>query len=132
MAAVLPLLAAFGVANLIYVLKYAGLFGFAICLFFPAVLQLRSIHVCNREFRHASLETSMLVQSQEERGGVRSWMETVVDFRKKTRCNYETIYSRGLLSHPFVVMVIALVAVCLFILAVTSLGIGPEKVKCSL
>lgn len=48
-AALLPILAAFGVANLIYVFRYAGLFGF-LNLFSPILLQLRSIYVCKKKF----------------------------------------------------------------------------------
>ena len=132
-AALLPLLAALGIANLIYVLKYAGLFGFVISLFLPAILQLRSIYICNRKFRNANTETSMLVQSQDmEADGFRATLNTLVDFRTKTRRRYETPYSMGLLSHPLVVMVIFVVGGCLFLLAIVSLGIGPHKVKCSL
>ena len=49
-AALLPILAAFGVANLIFVLKYAGLVGFGVCFLFPTVLQLRSTFVCIKQF----------------------------------------------------------------------------------
>jgi len=42
-AAIIPILAALGISNLVYVLKYAGLFGFGICFFFPTALQLQSI-----------------------------------------------------------------------------------------
>ena len=128
-AAVLPLLAAFGVANLIYVLKYAGLFGFAIALFFPAILQLRSIYVCNREFRQGHSEVSMLVQSHQEAGVIEVW--GVLYFSKRSRRLYATPYSRGYLSHPTVVLGIICIGFCLFVLAVTSLGIEPHKVKCS-
>lgn len=48
-ATLLPILAAFGVANLIYIFKYAGLVGF-LNLFFPTLLQLRSIYVCKNKF----------------------------------------------------------------------------------
>jgi hypothetical protein len=48
-AALLPIIAAFGVANIIYVFKYAGLFGF-LNLFSPILLQLRSIYVCRKKF----------------------------------------------------------------------------------
>lgn len=47
--ALLPILAAFGVANLIYIFRYAGLFGF-MNLFFPILLQLRSSYVCEMTF----------------------------------------------------------------------------------
>ena len=138
-AALLPLIAAFGMANLIYILKYAGLFGFAIAVFLPAVLQLHSIYVCNREFRYttstATEATPLLVQNDQRvqvKGDDVISTLGVLEFRKSSRVHYETPYSRGLLSHPFVVMVILLVGIFLFLMAVTSVGIGPHKIKCSL
>lgn len=143
-AALLPLLAAMGIANLIYVLKYAGLVGFTIALFFPAVLQLRSIYVCNREFGSFSAaaesndanttstpsETDPLIQNNSKNDVVT--LSGVLEFRrKKMRC-YMTPYSRGYLSHPVSVLVILAIGVCLFILAVTSLGVGPRKLTCSI
>ena len=138
-AALLPLLAALGIANLIYILKYAGLFGFAIALFLPATLQLRSIYVCNREFRYAQMigseRTPLLIQSHEQvqlRGLDVVSLLGVLDFRKESRRHYETPYSRGILSHSLVVIVMICLGVCLFIMAVTSLIVTPHKIKCSL
>jgi hypothetical protein len=141
-AALLPLLAALGIANLIYVLKYAGLVGFTIALFFPAVLQLRSIYVCNREFglsrsatHHAVNEGTPLIQSGDEKTLLQPdkiELSGVLEFRSKNRCSYVTPYSRGYLSHPVAVLVIVAIGCCLFILAVTSLGVGPQKLACSL
>ena len=48
-SALLPIAAAFGVANLVQVLKYAGLFGFA-CIGFPIILQLKSTYDCREKF----------------------------------------------------------------------------------
>ena len=128
-AAVLPLLAALGIANLIYVLKYAGLFGFAIALFFPAILQLRSIYVCSKEFRQGSSELSALVQRQNLTSVIE--ISGIINFRQSSRRLYVTPYSRGLLSHPMVVMVIICVGLLLFLLAIISLGIGPHTITCS-
>ena len=46
--AILPLVLAFGAANLVFILKYASLLGFAMYFLFPAVLQLRSTYVCSK------------------------------------------------------------------------------------
>lgn len=76
-AALLPILAAFGVANLIYVFRYAGLFGF-LNLFSPILLQLRSIYVCKKKFsvlnsislegdsamNHSNLENNIAVDQE--------------------------------------------------------------------
>lgn len=148
-AALIPLLAALGIANLIYVLKYAGLVGFTIALFFPAVLQLRSIYICNQKFgpftSHYAVngnakvtEDTPLIQSGDEKPLLKSdkcmmiELSGVLEFRRTKRSSYMTPYSRGYLSHPVIVLVIVAIGFCLFILAVTSLGIGPQKLTCSL
>ena len=58
-AALLPLLAAFGIANLIYVLKYAGLVGFGVCFLYPTVLQMRSTFVCIKRFSITNVQLSL-------------------------------------------------------------------------
>lgn len=134
--AVLPLLAAMGIANLIYILKYAGLFGFAIAVFFPAALQLASIYTCNKDFgvsRSAPSEKSPLIQNEDSlklkfhraisRLGV-------FEFRRVKRSHFVTPYSMGYLSHPLFVVGVIFVGICLFILACTSLAITPEKQSC--
>ena len=67
--AILPVLAAFGVANLIYVLKYAGLVGF-MCFMFPFLLQIKSIYTCKQRFSmfHVSLSGSHSTLQQEPSG----------------------------------------------------------------
>ena len=141
-AALLPLLAAMGIANLIYVLKYAGLVGFTIALFFPAVLQLRSIYICNRTFGSTipqrcavndaivTDESSSLILKVDRRTMLE--LSGVLEFHRKKRDNYMTRYSRGYLSHPLIVLVIVGIGFCLFILAVVSLGVGPQKLTCSI
>ena len=145
-AALLPLLAAMGIANLIYVLKYAGLVGFIIALFFPAVLQLRSIYVCNKVFGLSTTHTAdndtctlsekvpLIQNSGKELSKADNMIKLsgVLEFHRKNRITYITPYSRGYLSHPMIVMVIIGVGFCLFILAITSLGVGPQKLTCSI
>ncbi len=58
-AAFLPLIAAFGIANLIYVLKYAGLVGFGVCFLYPTVLQLRSTFICIKRFSITNVQLSL-------------------------------------------------------------------------
>ena len=48
--AVLPMVAALFLSNLVSVLKYAGLLGFFISFFFPTLLQLRSQWMCRQLF----------------------------------------------------------------------------------
>ena len=142
-AALIPLLAALGIANLIYVLKYAGLVGFTIALFFPAVLQLRSIYVCNTEFGPHNIMADHAVNINGEvtdhegtplldKQVKNLELSGVLEFHRDKRSSYMTPYSCGYLSHPMIVLVIVGIGFCLFILAVTSLGVGPQKLTCYL
>ncbi len=145
-SAVLPLLAAMGIANLIYILKYAGLFGFAIALFFPAILQLTSIYSCNKTFRgHVSVapteKTPLIIQNE---GPIdlsfkcHRMIRNVVyglgllEFRIKNRMSYVTHYSRGFLSHPLFVIVVIFIGFLLFVMACTSIAISPQKLTCDI
>ena len=61
--ALIPILIALFVSNLVYVLKYAGLAGFFVALFFPIILQLKSQWVCVNRF-HYMIDIDSPVQSQ--------------------------------------------------------------------
>jgi hypothetical protein len=142
--ALLPILAAFGVANLIYVLKYAGLLGF-ICYFFPFLLQLRSIQVCKKRFStsHFSMSNNRIRDSGDEEdikstGTISPRLETEKESlllakdldSKAMRALYMTPYSNVLLSHPIAVVVVGIVGLFLFILALSSLFVHPDKITC--
>ena len=145
-AAILPLLASLGVANLIYVLKYAGLFGFGICFLFPTILQLRSIYVCMQKFAgvHVSLSGSHS-KSHERRspspelkgaigaiGQEKSPLLSIQELEGKDKRHlYLTPYSNVVLSHPIFVSVVGIVGVVLFILAAVSLFVQPHKIICA-
>ena len=145
-AALVPLLLAFGVSNLIYVLKYAGLIGFAICFGFPSALQLRSIYVCKKRFAstlvdvagghtqetvdpsetkddtkddvsgHMSQEKAPLLSVQELEG-------------KDERSLYMTPYSSRIFSHPIAVVVVMVIGFLLFLMTLISLGADRYIVK---
>ena len=136
--AVLPLGVAFGAANLVYILQYAGLLGFAICFLFPVVLQLRSIYVCNKLFgqhnfpkeginfsttgERINTETAPLLEAKRGIGSVKF---------KLTRFHYMTPYSNVVLSHPIFVVLIAIFGFCFFVLSFVSLFISPDHVSCT-
>ena len=146
LVAVLPILAAFGVANLVYVLKYAGLMGFNICFFFPTVLQMRSIYVCKRKFtpKHISMsgshgtseEHQSLLASPENNTFLSTRQQSLLSHQqlkgKERRLQYMTLYSNAVLSHPLGVLVVGVLGVILFILTLASLGVHTDKVSCSL
>ncbi len=167
--AFLPICIAMFVSNLVYVLKYAGLAGFFIVLFFPITLQLSSQWVCYRTFAYLLYsvdpitETSlgydevdngtfdtgkMAVSADNSRNGLfpdgysvqgskeekRSLLEkpqrredlksVIVDFlfsfkaQKLARTPYSTF-----LSHPLIVVVMAIGAAATFVLSVVSLSV---------
>lgn len=154
--AVLPILAAFGVANLIYILKYAGLIAF-IAYIFPVGLQLRSIHVCKKMFatsvisinggglsviKEKSLESEEDDDERKSDGGDEKFpgdgkeKETLLESRdmssKEKQSLYMTPYSNRLISHPLAVWIIGALGISLFIFAFSSLFIHPHKMTCEL
>ena len=58
-SAVLPIVAALFISNLIYVLKYGGTSSFFICFIFPTALQLASTWVCCKTFAPQSETVEM-------------------------------------------------------------------------
>lgn len=142
--AVLPVLAAFGVANLVYVLKYAGLMGFNICFFFPTVLQWRSISVCKRKFAPSHFSVSGSHSDEEHRSLLSASDSTQISAKnqpllstkqvtgREGRLRYMTLYSSAVFSHPVAVAIVGVIGVCLFILTVASLGVHPAKLGCEI
>ena len=123
--AVLPLALAFGAANLVFILQYAGLLGFAICFLFPVVLQLRSIYICNKLFGQPD---------ERPKGGVMVNVEKtpLLDSVQK-KCiyrSYMTPYSSVIISHPIFVVLTGCFGFCFFVISFVSLFIGPEKLTC--
>ena len=131
-AALLPILAAFAVANLFYVLKYAGLMGFNICFLFPTILQFRSIYVCRRCFSTHSISISGTRSPEEEKQSLLRVQEGTLFQDKKTdeRAQYMTPFSSRIFSHPVAVVIVGLLGFCLFVLAIVSLGVYSDKVIC--
>lgn len=139
--AVLPVLLAFGMANLVYVLKYAGLVGFNICFFFPTVLQLRSIYVCRQRFAPSYISISGSHTAEEQQSllsadgsSITTRDQSVLSTKhvrgKEGRRRYMTPYSIAVLSHPVTVVIMGVIGVCLFFLTLASLGVHPTKVTC--
>ena len=141
--AILPILAAFGVANLIYILKYIGLLGL-ISNLFPLVLQLRSIHVCKKTFLTSpsssiSMSASNHTQFSDKKGGKGgvSWMgkkkkaSSLLFLDSKKQDLYMTPYSILIFSHPVAVCVIGVIGICFFMFALSSLFVHPQTMTCS-
>jgi hypothetical protein len=153
LSAILPIVAALFVSNLVYVLKYAGITGFFICFLFPTALQLRSIWVCSKEFGVQPVTVEMKkigegsVLKGEKEGdedekeadsgstsSKKDWRYSFSLLKKSLSRmfnNYQTPYSNRFLSHPVVVCVIGGVGVLLFLLGILSLGVHPEPIFCA-
>ena len=120
--ALVPILVAMGVSNLVIILKYAGLLAFTTAFFLPAVLQIRSQWVCKSTFFRFGWEiTGDPVMIPQEGLTIQSHL---IPKNKKaltsSRQLYMTPYST-LFSHWPAVIVIASVCVVLFV--VTTVGL---------
>ena len=124
--AVLPILMAFGAANLVLILKYTGPMAFILSFLFPTVLQLRSIHVCNRMFgkhRDPSSEKDSQPLIKKEVKNASWWGFCLREYNT-------TPYSNVVISHPIFVVLIGCFGVCFFSTALMSLFVGPDKFTC--
>ena len=155
--ATIPLVAAFGVSNLIFILKYAGLLGFGVCFLYPTVLQLASTYVCIKEFGNKSQlnrlstrgrgESSELEQKNQndtmelgsgsEEAKHKHGKEEKSPLLKEKPDNskhrlYMTPYSNAVMSHPLFVGAIAVIEVCLSVLAFASVFVVPSVLKCDI
>lgn len=135
---ILPIGIGMFVSNLVYVLKYAGLLGFFISLFFPMVFQLSSQWVCFRTFSSPSKTTRKSGIMNESSSNVqektpllsltnnsdKDWKSDLVDFITcKNSKLYKTPYSIPLLSSPLSVVPFFILAVLCFGLTIYSLTV---------
>ena len=145
-AGVLPILAAFGVANLIYILKYGGLAGF-VCYFFPFVLQLSSIRMCKKKFSTLHISMSGAAYSMKEGksqnrsaadkgkifpglGKNKSLLLAKDMDSKEKQSLYMTPYSIRFISHPVCVWIVGGIGLVLFVLTLSSLFVHPHQLTC--
>ena len=156
--ATVPLAAAFGVSNLIFVLKYAGLLGFGVCFLYPTILQLASTYICVREFGNkAKPNTKSSAAGRGGRPGESSELEQrnrndMTELSEEAKLGqgkeekspllsekqdtdsklYMTPYSNAVLSHPIFVGTVAVVEVCLSVLAFASVFVKPNLLACDI
>ena len=135
-SALLPLGLAMAAANLVFILQWSGLFGFGICFLFPVVLQLRSIYICKRKFGQVCFKDSpansptdpstVQVRKRVEKSPLLNTSN-----KGDTRHLYMTPYSNAVVSHPIFVAFMGVVGLCLFVIGVVGLFIGPDELKCT-
>ena len=144
LGSITPLLAAMGMANLIYVITYGGLSGFIVCYFFPAFLQLISICTCTKKFskpkeghiqkeKHSYSVVPPSVNGAECSSYTNSDDETTPLFpdQRSKGHPYMTPYSIPFLSHPLFVGFMTVIVVILFAMIVASVFVHPDKMKCN-
>ena len=136
-AAIIPLLVAFGVSNLVTALQYAGLTGFILSFIFPTALQLQSIRVCKRVFHgvctaHTMFPTDVLTEKDDSMKLSTGGHIVCSPQKKKPRNEsslYMTPYSTRILSHPIAVIIIGAIGGLLLLLTIGSLFFKPEKLS---
>ena len=139
--AVIPLFPALFISNLINVLGYTGLSGFAICFLFPTALQLQSQRVCKKLFGDSyqmkRSEQQPCEQSKNCRITSDVCTETVplLSVQRKpavldSKQLYMTPYSNKVFSHPVAVVILGTLGVILFLLGIVSLFVKPDTLHC--
>ena len=131
-SAILPILVALAVSNLVTVLKFAGLIGFFICFFIPTLLQLSSQWICVKTFK-AALEPRTTLQdnsfcsdNEQPRAKSAENAPLITSPQVKPSELYMTPYS-NIFSYWPAVVIIGGVGVLLFALTVASLFFAPSK-----
>ena len=117
--AVLPLALAFAVSNLLYVVQYAGLLGFAICHLFPAMLQFASQYHCLKVFGDVPNGINSGDEVTPLLGGLTSgslWKRWWLTWKNPA---YWTPHST-IISHPISVAIVCVVCLLLFGLSIGS------------
>lgn len=134
--ALLPVLAAFGNANLIYVLKYAGIAGFGTFLM-PFILQIRSIQVCktkfsqpNRSALNSQKNGSSDGSSNEVNESTNGKSRNQTDDQPAKGKSYMTPYSYPVISHPITSWVMLFVWIILSFILLSSLVLRPQDISC--
>ena len=117
--AILPIIASLFIANLVYVVKYAGLLGLFICYFFPIILQLRSQYVCHKTFAGVLSHTSLSISEELPLLASRTHKSGGLKWRDRT---YYTPYS-NIFSHPIIVMVFGVISLVACGLVIASLTV---------
>lgn len=145
--ALLPIVAAFCVANIIYIIKYAGFVGF-LCLAFPVLLQIKSIYVCKKRFSSAviadKLDSPLLMEKIDTADNEENTESSISEKKELLLIEdqdkeedhvysehlYMTPYSVRIISHPAAVLVIGVIGACVLFLAVLSLILHPRIENC--
>lgn len=122
LTAALPIVASLFIANLVYIVTYAGLLGLCICYLFPIILQLRSQYVCHKTFGEVFSEVTSSSVGGEELPLLAGRHHRASGLRWKVK-TYYTPYS-NIFSHPFIVIIFGVVALVTCGLIIGSLTVS--------
>ena len=129
-SAIVPLVGSLLVANLVDVIRYAGLLGFGVGCFYPAILQLKSQYDCNKVFYEAVEQSQRDSVEKKSENGVKEdegapllpeEFPAVKYFHQNNPC-YTTPY-QTIFSHPYVVLCVSLLSIVACGLTIASLPI---------
>ena len=120
LAALLPILVAMFISNLVQVLNYAGIIGFFICYLFPTLLQLRSQWVCNKTFKDCLTRCTLTSHVKTVQGGEKTpLLETASNSSCWNSHLYMTPYST-IFSYFPVVIFLGMIGVISFGVTIAS------------
>lgn len=120
---VLPIGAAFLMANLIQIIKLTGFISFTSYLV-PIILQVRSIHVCRKKLPKYHMHISPARKNNVDRQSNKKEMDS------RRKC-YVTPYSYSVISHPVTGLLMTAVGICLLVFLIVDLFVPPSKLTCS-
>ena len=139
-AALIPILLACGVSNLVTVRRYSGPLAFAITIFFPTALQLQSIRVCKKKFQDVHVRLHMVQNAVHDSGegcdklsnkDEATTSSTGIVFHslqftqhQNESSLYMTPYSSRVFSRPTAVTIIGAIGLLLFLLSIANLFIN--------
>ena len=121
--ALLPIAAAFGMSNLVYILTVSGFITLAIYIS-PFILQVRSIQVCKKQFADYTSD------------GANDKIKTGISCCKNVLFGsseaYMTPYSYPILSHPIIGSILVAIGMTLFVFLVIHFFVIPVKLACAI
>ena len=134
---VIPVIAALGLSNLIYIINVAGFLMLASYVP-PFLLQARSIQVCKQHFvKNCTQKTELLSRYSYNTGNEES------SVKKKKKCcgswwrsgddenQFRTPYSYPVISHQITAVVLAIYGVLMFTFLVAGLFVKPQDLTCT-
>jgi len=128
LVAVIPILAAFGISNLVYVLIWTGFVTVATYVA-PFLLQIRSIQICKEKFKkdNSNSEVSLSEKHRSKLGGRISRFKDVMFGSSYA---YSTPYTFSVFSNPLTALVFTILGMALTVVLFLTFFIKPGTLEC--